>query len=138
MTHRIHAGRSCGTSKAVPGWWCTRYPGHDGPCAARRLGYVPAFAVKRPDTLDTNLTRCGIHGFYLWWKLTRKLDEDEPPDIDPAIRWCGRGVDTRPWPKRLRARWARTWLATWLDFRFGPLPWTREHPEDLPTWLYFP
>lgn len=127
----------CGTSKAVPGWWCSRTVGHDGPCAARQLGYVPIHGVKRPG-LDSNLVRLGLHGFYFWWKLTRKLDEDEAPDLEPRVAWCGRGADPRPWPKRLRARWAKTRLARWLDWRFGPLAWTRERHEDRPTRLYWP
>lgn len=113
------------------------------PAPSRRLGYVPIHGVKRArrggfDALDCKLTRMALHGFYFWWKLTRKLDEDEPPDLEPMVRWCGRGPDPRPWPARLRARWARTQLATWLDFRFGPLAWTRERHEDQPTRLYWP
>jgi len=28
----------CGISVAPEGWWCSREMGHDGPCAARRIG----------------------------------------------------------------------------------------------------
>lgn len=105
------------------------------PPVGKGMGFVPMKDVKRLPKeadgftgLDYQLTKLNLSGRFYWWKLTGEGDI-----VQPAVHWCGRGRDIRPWPKRLRARWAKTKLATWLDFRFGPLRWTRERPEDQPA-----
>lgn len=101
------------------------------PPVGRGLGFVPLSAVIRPGGTDFGrlhyqLARMGHHGLILWWKITRRRDDPEYPTIDPIFEWCGRGRDPRPWPARLRAWWSKTALADFLDWRFGPLTWTRE------------
>lgn len=80
-----------------PGWWCSREPGHDGPCAARENHDV-VFNMERTFSRFKYAEEFahGLHGAGLYFRLTNRFDvvhiepgeEDEPYMRDEfVVEW---------------------------------------------------
>ena len=55
-----------------PGWWCSREPGHDGPCAAREV---------KPDVRYDQFGRIHPREWAMWpWQQCRARREPGHPD----------------------------------------------------------
>lgn len=66
-----------------PGWWCSREPGHDGPCAARpRSSDAQAKVV--PDEFFSRLNYLAAemraYGYEVTWKKQEPRTETDLPD----------------------------------------------------------